>query len=249
MSTPRAALHRVSTAVSTVVRSAVRTVRIAVRRSWPGRGGRSASGTRLDAVVSPGTAVAPLIVARRSWRALHRDLAARGAQRRESGAFLLARPGSRRITRWVAFDDLDPTCLTGGISLRGSGFSRLWDLCEAHGLTVVADVHTHPGSWVDQSPTDAANPMIAQPGHIALITPDFARTAPSANQVGVHRYHGAARWTTAGVAELGPLLLIRRLARPARALPPVQPPTVNAPTVDAPSFRSGPDTESTPNRP
>lgn len=177
---------------------------------------------RGSAIGSP-TREPHLVVARRSWEALHHDLLARGGQRRESGAFLLAPPGSRRVTGWVAFDDLDPSCLTGGISLRGIGFSRLWDLCDTHGLSVLADIHTHPGPWVGQSPTDAANPMIAQPGHIALITPNLARTAPPAHDVGVHVYYGAGSWTTARPPAREQVLVIRRLARSARPLPPIQP--------------------------
>ena len=42
------------------------------------------------------------------------------------------------------------------------------------GLTVVADVHVHPGDS-GQSNSDRAYPMISQAGHIALILPRFAR--------------------------------------------------------------------------
>lgn len=179
---------------------------------------------------APETTDTHLVIARRSWKALHRDLLTRGGLRRESGAFLLAAPGSRRVTGWIAFDDLDPTCLTGGISLRGIGFSRLWDLCGTHGLSVIADVHTHPGTWVDQSPVDAANPMIGRPGHIALISPDFARTAPPADRVGVHVYHGSGNWTAPNAPARYRVLVIRRFARPARALRPTHPDTESAPT-------------------
>ncbi len=61
------------------------------------------------------------------------ELARRGQGRRESGAFLLAdRDGPpTTVTRVVYLDDLDPNCLTGGISFDGLAYSKLWDICDA----------------------------------------------------------------------------------------------------------------------
>ena len=42
---------------------------------------------------------------------------------------------------------------------------------------MIGDVHTHPGRGVHQSGIDAANPMVAQKGHVALIVPRL-RHAP-----------------------------------------------------------------------
>lgn len=159
-------------------------------------------------------------MARRSWRTMHRHLAARGCGRRESGAFLLSAPSSRRVTAWVAFDDLDPDCLTGGITLRGTGFSRLWDLCEHHRLVVIADLHTHPGSAVEQSRIDAAHPMIGEIGHVALISPHYAIGDPTADQVGVHIHHGSRRWQSVPRPHCHQVLALNRVTRPARRLQP-----------------------------
>jgi proteasome lid subunit RPN8/RPN11 len=122
------------------------------------------------------------------------------------------------VQGWVLFDDLDPSCLTGGISMQGVGFSRLWDLCDDHGLTVIADVHTHPGPGVGQSRIDAANPMIAQPGHVALIIPNHARAVLPAPRIGVHIYRGSRRWDPVSAVERDRHLIIRRLVRPARRI-------------------------------
>jgi hypothetical protein len=121
---------------------------------------------------------------------------------RESGACLLARSDDhRRNVPAIAFyDDLDPSCLTGGITFKRTGYSRLWDLCEASAVRVVADVHTHPGSRVSQSSIDAANPMIAEVAHIAVIVPNFGRGHPGPDRVGVTVFQGADRWEAA----LGP---------------------------------------------
>jgi hypothetical protein len=67
-------------------------------------------------------------------------------------------------------------------------------LCRERGLTVVADIHTHPGAGVRQSRIDATNPMISHhPGHVAIIVPDLGRS-PDPDLAGVHVYAGGHRW-------------------------------------------------------
>lgn len=136
------------------------------------------------------------------WWRLCRALRQRGrAGTRESGAFLLGRlepDGRRRITDYVLYDDLDPTCLDSGIvHFDGKHFGALWAYCKSRDLAVVADVHVHPGS-ADQSDSDRAHPMISQRGHIALILPHFAAPPVRRAQVGIYKYQGAKRWTGIG---------------------------------------------------
>ena len=45
------------------------------------------------------------------WLRLFRQLRRRGRGQRESGAFLLSKQGARRITKFICYDDLDPTAL------------------------------------------------------------------------------------------------------------------------------------------
>jgi len=132
------------------------------------------------------------------WRQLLERLRERGHYgRHESGAFLIGerREGRARITQFVLYDDLDPKCLeTGIVHFDGRYFGALWELCKESGLSVVADVHTHPeGS--QQSSSDRANPMISRSGHIALIVPRFAMEPVIRSQVGIYRYEGSKRWS------------------------------------------------------
>lgn len=163
----------------------------------------------------------PLVrVDRALWDELLRELAHRGGGVRESGAFLLGPTpvdGSpRRAVAAVYYDDLDPTSLTGGISFSGSAYGRLWDVCDAHGLAVVADVHTHPGPYVAQSATDRAHPMLAQRGHVALIVPNFAKGSVAPDEVGVHEYLGDGRWQSTLGAHVRLVLQIERMDRRGR---------------------------------
>lgn len=140
----------------------------------------------------------------RLFQALTTELARRGQGRRESGAFLLvttAREASHRDGRHVVtaiayYDDLDPTCLTGGITFTADGYTALAALCRRDHVHAVADIHTHPGDRVRQSPIDAAHPMIALPGHIALIAPRYAQGAIGVRDLGAHVLGAGGRWTS-----------------------------------------------------
>jgi hypothetical protein len=139
------------------------------------------------------------------WRRLTADLRQRGRNAtRESGAFLLGRQPDgepARIVDFVLYDDLDPHSLdTGIVRFDGKSFGKLWALCRARGLTVVADIHVHPGGS-GQSASDKAHPMITQSGHLALILPDFARTPILRDRIGIYRYLGNQAWQTVPGAE------------------------------------------------
>ena len=101
-----------------------------------------------------------------------------------------------RAISFVCYDDLDPDAYEGGaIAFHAVGHAALWELCEKRGLRVLADVHTHPGSYIRQSPTDQRNPMIPLQGHIALIVPHFANTPWWAlDSAGVYEYLGNFEW-------------------------------------------------------
>jgi proteasome lid subunit RPN8/RPN11 len=130
------------------------------------------------------------------WRRLLKELAHRGQGERESGAFLLGtvRGPRRNIEQFVPYDDLDPNCLdTGIIVFQGTHYGQLWALCRQTGLTVVGDIHTHPGDpW--QSAADRTNPMIARSGHLAIIVPGYAQRPVAINQLGLYHYRGSHTW-------------------------------------------------------
>ena len=133
------------------------------------------------------------------WRRLKTKLRERGHHcLRESGAFLLGHreSGSSRIVDFVLYDDLDPHALDSGIvRFDGRYFSDLWAICKLRGLTVVADIHVHPGGS-SQSDSDHDHPMISQAGHIALILPHFATGAQPRREIGIYRYLGSKKWDT-----------------------------------------------------
>ena len=133
------------------------------------------------------------------WRRLVRMLRQGGHDGcRESGAFLLGRRihGRLRIEDFVLYDDLDPNCLkTGIVRFDGRYFGSLWDDCKRRELSVVADVHTHPGGS-GQSDSDRAHPMISRAGHVALIVPRYAASPVRRSEIGIYRYLGGKNWAS-----------------------------------------------------
>lgn len=146
------------------------------------------------------------------WRRLVARLRERGrSESRESGAFLLGhcREGGRtRVVDFVLYDDLDPKSLDSGIvRLDGRCFAELWGLCRHRKLSVVGDIHVHPGGS-GQSTSDREHPMISQAGHLALILPSFARPPVREGEIGMYRYLGAKQWQTVPRAQRGHFLHI-----------------------------------------
>jgi proteasome lid subunit RPN8/RPN11 len=148
----------------------------------------------------------PLKIPALLWRRLLAQLRKRGGGHRESGAFLLGKPGGNRVTRFLCYDDLDEAALEAGIiTVHAAGFVRLWEICQRENLRVFADVHTHPSTWTGQSESDRRHPMIAQAGHLALILPDFAkRNRRTLGGASVYEYLGNYQWKT-WPAKSGPI--------------------------------------------
>ena len=130
------------------------------------------------------------------WQKTLHELRVRGQGRRESGGYFLGtrKNGHRTIKRFVPYDEIDPSSLTGMIMFDGSKIDKLWEICKATGLEVVADVHTHPGGY-GQSSIDQANPMLPERGHIALIVPNYADGDFGPGRIGMYQYHGSDGWT------------------------------------------------------
>jgi proteasome lid subunit RPN8/RPN11 len=131
------------------------------------------------------------------WVSLLQELDRRGERSHEAGAFLLGTitNGRAQVREVVFYDDLDSAAYDTGVCvLDGEVFGSLWALCRERALSVVADVHTHPGR-AGQSPTDRTNPMIARSGHIAIIIPYYAVPARQTEPIGVYLYEGSHEWT------------------------------------------------------
>lgn len=131
------------------------------------------------------------------WKSCVTELKLRGRGRHESGCFVLGTAdGDERVAqRCLYYDELDPAAYASGVCiLHGDAFTRLWGICRSEKLTVIADIHTHPGTAF-QSDSDRTNPMVARAGHIAIILPNFATGWMWRHRIGLFRYEGDHRWT------------------------------------------------------
>jgi proteasome lid subunit RPN8/RPN11 len=131
------------------------------------------------------------------WLGCMAELRRRGRGEHESGCFVLGKveKNKRRAVRCVYYDELDPKAYSSGVCiLDGRAFPPLWEICRAEGLSVIADIHTHGGEAF-QSCSDRENPMVARPGHLAVIVPRFAKGPVWRHRLGYYRYEGDHRWT------------------------------------------------------
>ena len=139
------------------------------------------------------------------WRKLTQELDRRGARKHEAGAFLLGTKSGdiRDVTEFVFYDELDPAAYSTGVCvLHAAAFSKLWTICREKALTVVADVHTHPGDAF-QSHSDRTNPMVAREGHIAIIIPNFSAPPVDLTKVGIFEYRGSHEWHDRSASRVG----------------------------------------------
>lgn len=139
------------------------------------------------------------------WWKLFQELRRRGANIRESGAFLIGKrgPGTPVVTAVLYYDDIDRNALsTGIVRLSGHAMNAVWQFCAERDLEVLADIHTHPGG-AGQSCSDQEHPMVAVKGHIALIAPRFARSTFALAEIGVYRYRGSKLWDNLPAPTLG----------------------------------------------
>ncbi len=138
------------------------------------------------------------------WLKLIKQLCIRGHKKRESGAFLLGSRTNNKIKNFICYDDLDPSSLDKGyINFSGNGYIPLWNYCIKNNLSVLADIHTHPGIWTGQSELDKKNPMVSQLGHVALIVPKFAANRfQFLNGVGIYEYLGNYSWKNSNKIKL-----------------------------------------------
>lgn len=129
--------------------------------------------------------------------ALVADLAKSGRGIKEAGAFLLGHVNQhgRRVSSYLMYDLVatESSLKHAYVVFTSEEMGRAWAHCNATGLQVVADVHTHP-MGPGQSVTDRAHPIVSVSGHVALIVPYFAMRSPQPVDLGVHVFEGAGQW-------------------------------------------------------
>jgi proteasome lid subunit RPN8/RPN11 len=128
------------------------------------------------------------------WSKLIHGLKKRSKGIRESGAFLLTKPGTGRIDRIVFYDQFDESVSNTGIIQFKGGYD-FYIYLEKNALEVFADIHTHPTDATNQSWSDRRHPMIRTKGHIAIIAPEYATNLfLIPNDCSFYKYKGEYKW-------------------------------------------------------
>ena len=107
----------------------------------------------------------------------HEGIVYWGGAEATGGAVALTAISPSAVTTWGSFQT-DADANTEIVSL----LSRL-------GLSLIAQVHSHPGDWVDHSDGDDAGALVRFPGFWSLVVPRFARHGfRPLNRCGVHLF-------------------------------------------------------------
>lgn len=133
------------------------------------------------------------------WLTLTWGLRKKGERKRESGAFLISKNGSDKISKIVFYDELDPNAFKSGIIVfDGKYYSKLDKILQDFDGIVIADIHTHPISCsTQQSDSDKNHPMCRLKGHIAFIAPNYASNLLlMPKDCGAYLYEGSFQWKT-----------------------------------------------------
>jgi hypothetical protein len=91
----------------------------------------------------------------------------------------------------VALTALSPTAATtwGSFRTEASANTDLVLTLACHELSLVAQVHSHPGDWVDHSDGDDAGALVRFEGFWSLVVPRFARAGlQPLHRVGIHLF-------------------------------------------------------------
>lgn len=83
---------------------------------------------------------------------------------------------------------------SGNYTMRRESLRRMGRLLNRQGLTVLAQVHTHPGEWVGHSRYDDAHAYSQRDGALSLVWPHYGASLPhTLGGIGVHERR-TGRW-------------------------------------------------------
>ena len=75
-----------------------------------------------------------------------------------------------------------------------NAINQLFEMLRDKKLSIIADLHTHPGTWVGLSEVDMSHPLEYRIGIIMAVIPYYAAVPIEIENIGVHEYCGNGRW-------------------------------------------------------
>jgi len=110
------------------------------------------------------------------------------------------RAGNEGLALWMGVGDDDSAVVTHVCNVHGSGFvtsplylrlsfraiAQLTDLADQHGLYLIGQIHSHPGTFVDLSNLDRIQGFRV-PGFLSVVCPHYAqRPETTLDDCGIH---------------------------------------------------------------
>jgi hypothetical protein len=150
-------------------------------------------------IIKAGAQNRKILIATSQWEMTWSGLRDRGHGNVESVAVWAGkRDGTTEIVEGIYFlNDF-----SGGLQHRGYHFvppealAKLFAQLQKDRRVLIADVHTHPTSWVGLSEIDKEHPIEFRPGIHEIVLPSFALPDPSLQAAGFHEYKGNGKWRT-----------------------------------------------------
>jgi len=75
-----------------------------------------------------------------------------------------------------------------------NAINLLFSILKEKGYQIIADVHTHPNSWVGLSEVDMEHPIEYRIGLPMIVIPNYGKGVINYKNIGVHVYQGKGRW-------------------------------------------------------
>lgn len=151
-----------------------------------------------------------IYITKNLWDATIEGLAKRSSGRKESACIW----AGERKAQWTVKDLIFLDDLPGTQGYRKyhktprEAVNVLFKMLRDKGLQIIADIHTHPGYWVDLSLIDRESPIEYRVGLLAVVFPNFARLPMDIEKVGFHEYLGKSQWRRLTVPQIKERIII-----------------------------------------
>lgn len=148
------------------------------------------------------------------WQETIHGLHVRGMGKKETACIWAGhrRPIQNEVKEVIFLDDI------AGVVGRGmhhrvptSAIDKLFFTLREKGLSIIADLHTHPRDWVGLSWIDMEHPLEYRIGFLMIVLPYYASIDVQLEDIGVHEYQGDGRWRELHIEEIRRRIIIKEL--------------------------------------
>jgi len=153
-----------------------------------------------------------ITLSRALWKETIYGLRVRGEEKNESACIWAGQrsPVQNEVQEVIFLDDIAGV-MGRELFHRVPTFAidKLFSTLREKGLSIIADIHTHPENWVGLSWIDMEHPLEYRVGFLMIVLPYYASTEIQLKDIGVHEYQGNGKWRELHVAEIRRRIIIK----------------------------------------